>query len=101
MDPTKKKNSKGRCQEGKRNSFNTSGWSLTENIRYKDFLVKNLHLFELPLRKRKELKVNIRMSKFMRTRNSSQCRSHHQKMLKYHGDNLAIIAHICKLESVL
>jgi hypothetical protein len=34
------------------------------------------------------------MSKHVKTRNGSQCRSHHQKMLKSHGNLFAIIAYI-------
>lgn len=72
-------------------------WSLEENIRYKTFLRNNQNLFELTLKKRKEIKINIKMSRFVKTRTSSQCRSHHQKMLIYHGSNQAIIDHIDNL----
>ena len=38
------------------------------------------------------------MSSFIKTRNPNQCRSHHQKMLKYYSDIPAIISSIDQLE---
>jgi hypothetical protein len=38
------------------------------------------------------------MKRGIETRTAEQCRSHHQKMLKYHGDIPGIIAHIACLQ---
>jgi len=46
---------------------------------------------------RKSLKINIRMSKFIKTRTAEQCRSHHQKMMKHHIDIPSIIEYVQKL----
>jgi len=35
---------------------------------------------------RKSQKVFLKMSLVVKTRTADQCRSHHQKFLKYHGD---------------
>lgn len=43
---------------------------------------------------RKSLKVNVKMSRAVQTRTAEQCRSHHQKMLKYHRSNEEIIEFI-------
>jgi len=43
---------------------------------------------------RKSQKVNLQMSKFIKTRSGEQCRSHHQKMMKYHDDIPSIIAYV-------
>lgn len=37
------------------------------------------------------------MSRQVRTRTADQCRSHHQKMMKYHRDIPNIIAHVQSL----
>ena len=38
------------------------------------------------------------MSKLITSRNPDQCRSHHQKMMKYHNSISEIIAHITMLD---
>jgi hypothetical protein len=43
------------------------------------------------------MKINVLMSEAIRTRSADQCRSHHQKMVKYHRDIPNIIAHIREL----
>jgi len=43
---------------------------------------------------RKSQKVNQKMSKFIKTRSGEQCRSHHQKMMKYHNDIPSIISYV-------
>lgn len=45
---------------------------------------------------RKKKTVFAAMAYFMLTRSTSQAKSHHQKMLKRHGDLQAIIRHIDK-----
>jgi len=52
----------------------------------------------LSLGEKKKLRVNVMMSKFIQTRNSTQCHTHHQKMMeKFHS----IEAIIKELSSVL
>jgi hypothetical protein len=55
---------------------------------------------------RKRNKVFTKMAKSIRSRNSDQCRSHHQKLMQYHGDINNIILHyqsfvFKKMESLL
>jgi hypothetical protein len=47
---------------------------------------------------RRDSKINVLMSKAIHTRSADQCRSHHQKMIKYHGDIPNIIAHVAALK---
>lgn len=56
------------------------------------------HLFEMGRAQRKQIKINVLMSKLITSRNPDQCRSHHQKMMKYHHSIPEIIAHITELE---
>jgi hypothetical protein len=37
------------------------------------------------------MKVNVQMSKFIQTRNSTQCHTHHQKMIEKYGTIEGII----------
>jgi len=37
------------------------------------------------------MKINVLMSKYVKTRSSDQCRSHHQKMKNNHSNVLSII----------
>lgn len=67
---------------------------MIENLRYIQFLKKNARLFDLPLVKRKAMKINQRMSRAVKTRSSLQCQSHHQKMMKFHMSIEAITARI-------
>lgn len=67
-------------------------WTGSEEMRYVNFLEKNGTLFEQQ-RTRKLCKVFIRMAKFIRTRTSNQCRSHHQKMTLYHSTIDNIVTH--------
>lgn len=43
------------------------------------------------------MKINVLMSQWVKTRSPDQCRSHHQKMIKYHRDITNIIRHIRSL----
>lgn len=81
--------------------MNHHSWSLKENVLYKQFLIENAALFQLSLREKKRIRINVLLSEFIQARDPSQCRSHHQKMLKYHGDIPKIIAHVQKLENEL
>lgn len=40
------------------------------------------------------MKINVRMSMWIKTRSPDQCRSHHQKMMKYHSDIPTIVNYI-------
>ena len=44
------------------------------------------------------MKINVLISRHVKTRSSDQCRSHHQKMVKYHGDIHSIVEHIDNLK---
>lgn len=61
------------------------------------FLSENIALFELGKIQKRDIKINVQMSKAVMTRSADQCRSHHQKMCKYHLDVPNIIAHISRL----
>lgn len=58
--------------------FNSGHWSAKEHIKYIMFLDYFSNLFVLKHNK-KLWKIFTIMSNFIKTRNSSQCRSHHQK----------------------
>jgi hypothetical protein len=47
---------------------------------------------------RRDSKINVLMSKAIGTRSADQCRSHHQKMIKYHTDIPTIIAHVVGMQ---
>jgi len=57
---------------------------MEENIKYIEFIKKNLVIVEQTIENKGKNKINKRMSKYMKSRSPQQCRSHHQKMLKYH-----------------
>jgi hypothetical protein len=75
-------------------NFNFSLWSISENAAYMYFLEAHSWLFERSNSDRRLLKINVLMSLWVKTRSPDQCRSHHQKMMKYHSDIPTIIAHI-------
>jgi hypothetical protein len=56
-------------------------WSDKENKRYVRFLKESGHVLMLPPNERKIKKVNLTMSKKIKSRNSTQCHTHHQKMM--------------------
>lgn len=56
-----------------------------------------MELFYHASQARYQRKIYVLMSKVIKTRTSDQCRSHHQKMKKYHGDEQAIIEHVVKM----
>lgn len=51
-------------------------------------------MFEMNLAQKKNLKINVMMSKKVKTRNSYQCRSHHQKMIKKYGTIQNLISYM-------
>jgi hypothetical protein len=66
-------------------------WSIDENKRYSDFLSFNGHMFSMSLSQKKNLRVNVQMSKKVKTRTPQQCHSHHQKMMKKYGSIPSIV----------
>lgn len=64
--------------------FNESFWSDEENLTYMRFLEESGHLFDSNWAQRKNIKINVLMSEYIKTRSPLQCRSHHQKMMKFH-----------------
>lgn len=80
-----------------RQRFNSSLWTLAENEAYMNFLSLNTELFTLSKLGRRDAKINVLMSKAIKSRSADQCRSHHQKMMKYHEDIPNIIRHILSL----
>jgi hypothetical protein len=59
-----------------------------------EFLICNYSLFTQSHTDRRLMKINVLMSQTIKTRSPDQCRSHHQKMIKYHSDIPSIIEHI-------
>ncbi len=55
-------------------------WSPEENIKYIRFLIKNKQKF-FDSDKTKRYRIFNKMAIYLRTRNATQCRTHHQKML--------------------
>jgi hypothetical protein len=55
------------------------------------FIKESIDLMLLSPNERKKRKVNLLMSKKVRTRNPSQCHTHHQKMLEKYSDPHGII----------
>lgn len=58
-------------------------WTVEENHRYVTFLEAAKEDFEQEYTRRIR-KVFKRLSEFMGTKTESQCKSHHQKMVKQH-----------------
>jgi hypothetical protein len=54
--------------------------------------VKHGGLLLLPTELKKKLKVNVLMSRFVQSRNSTQCHTHHQKMIENYTSVPGIIA---------
>lgn len=67
-------------------------WSGKEEVKYVKFLQENLEAME-DEQARKKSRIFVKMSKFMRTRSSDQCRSHHQKLINYHKTVASIVDH--------
>ena len=74
--------------------FNSSLWKPEENTGYMCFLVENYQLFLLSNNERRLRKINVLMSETIKTRSPDQCRSHHQKMMKFHHDIPSIVEYI-------
>ena len=54
--------------------------------------MKHGGLLLLPTELKKKLKVNVLMSRFVQSRNSTQCHTHHQKMIENYTSVPGIIA---------
>ena len=65
-------------------------WNISENRYYVMFLILNRHLFDLTNQEKKKIKLNVMFSNCVLTRTSTQCHTHHQKMVKKYGsiDNI-------------
>jgi hypothetical protein len=61
-----------------------------------EFLIANPGLFELSINLKKNLRVNVMMSKKVKSRSSQQCHSYHQKMILKHGSIDGVIAFLKK-----
>jgi hypothetical protein len=59
-------------------------WTQEEQYSYVEFLCDHLDHFRSKVT-RKTQKVFLQMSHTIQSRTSEQCRTHHQKMLKFHG----------------
>jgi hypothetical protein len=70
-----KKSSKKKCYR----------WTEEQQKKYVHFLAENISLFKMNYLDKMNLKVHVRMSRFIPNRNSYQCRSHHQKMMVKYG----------------
>ena len=73
-------------------------WSMKENIFFAKFLSKNTRTILTKVVKKKQ-KIFLRMSEFVRTRTSDQCRSHFQKMMIKHGSLENIVDYYTKGQS--
>jgi hypothetical protein len=69
-------------------------WTDSENKRYANFLAEFGYMFAMTPRERRQKKINLLMSKRVRTRNPVQCHSHHQKMVKKYGCLAEIIKNL-------
>ena len=72
-------------------------WTREENILYMRFLEENLDLFKGESHKRRICRVYVQISQAVGTRTPDQCRSHHQKMMKWHRSIKGIITHVQSL----
>jgi hypothetical protein len=60
-----------------------------------DFLRNNMEIFEKNREDKRLMKINILMSNHVKSKNSTQCRSHHQKMLVHYKTIQNIIRCLC------
>ena len=87
----KKKNYSG-LQDDSRKKSKKKHWKPQENSKYVQFLRENMSLFEKNREDKRLMKINILMSNYVKSKNSNQCRSHHQKMLAHYKTIENIIA---------
>lgn len=60
-------------------------------------MLSSSHLFNLPLEEKKKIKVNVLLSKRIPSRTSTQCRSHHQKMVQKYSSIEKVIEELNKI----
>ncbi len=68
-------------------------WSQIENHKYITFIQKNRSSIDNQ-DKSKRSRIFNKMALYIKTRNPIQCRSHHQKLLKYYKTIEGIIKHL-------
>ena len=59
-------------------------WTPVEQVTYINFLKERKEEMDISALRRSQ-KIFIMMSKVVKTRSADQCRSHHQKIIKYHN----------------
>ena len=69
-----------------------SHWDVVEQSRYLTFLKQRKEIFHGSFKEKKGKKIFHRLSTFIKTRTSVQCKSHHQKMIKRYGTVEMIIS---------
>jgi hypothetical protein len=79
--------------------FNRGYWTEEENRKYRIFLEFHYDKFRTRRLKRAE-KLFFEMSLYINSRQSHQCRSHHQKMEKKFADVDAIISFLRQQEAL-
>lgn len=57
-------------------------------------------MFDSTMENRRACKINKLLSLHVKTRSPDQCRSHHQKMMKYHRSVEGIIQHVVELQNI-
>ena len=67
-------------------------WNMIEERRYINFLMTNYHIFELPAYEQTLVGINTQISKAIKSRDPTQCRCHHQKMVKKFKDVASIVS---------
>jgi hypothetical protein len=60
-------------------------WTDLENTRYLQALKQYANILNLSVQERRLKKVNLLLSRKIRTRSPLQCHSHHQKMMAKYG----------------
>lgn len=88
-----KKRSQAARKVHEKKGFQKRGiWTLAETLKYIAYIKLNAEKFDTE-DSRRDARVFVIMSQLIKTRKSIQCRSHHQKMMKYHGSILRIVQH--------
>ena len=80
----------------KKATYGTHHWNDEENQKYVEFLMKFKDVIEGGKKVRRKWHLNRMMSKAIGSRSYEQCRSHHQKMIKYYKDIDGIIQYLSK-----
>lgn len=83
----------------KRQNLKRRQWTLTESGHYLSFLQQHQKLFQ-DFKTKKEAKVFVKLAKQIRSRNTSQVKSHHQKMMIKFGSIPNIIIALLEEQEV-